>query len=146
VVNCSVVKKVEAEMEEWFKVRRVNLDTAKAFKAIKSLNETITRLFGINLIEEYLIKTAEVNGFRYYASATLIGHFAGPKAELNRVSGLRLSRGCRRLKSGGSSVECIQRVLESEVCRSFYHYVPTADTACPYLYNQADFEEKFILL
>jgi len=58
---------------------------------------------------------AEVNGFRYYASATLIGHFAGPKAELNRVSGLRLSRGCRRLKSGGSSVECIQRILEEGI-------------------------------
>jgi hypothetical protein len=115
VVNCSVVKKVEAEMEEWFKARRVNSDTAKALKAIKSLNKTVIRLFGINLIEEYLIKMAEVNGFRYYASATLIGHFAGPKAELNRVSGLRLSRGCRRLKSGGSSVECIQRIFDERI-------------------------------
>ncbi|MFP3238445.1 MAG: hypothetical protein RXQ00_04500 [Caldivirga sp.] len=114
VVNCSVVKKVEAEMEEWFKARRVGLDTVKALK-VKSLNETVIRLFGINLIEEYLIKMAEVNGFRYYASATLIGHFAGPKAELNRVSGLRLSRGCRRLKSGGSSVECIQRILDERI-------------------------------
>ena len=36
--------------------------------------------------------------------------------------------------------------VKGEACHSFYHYVPTADTACPYLYNQADFEEKFILL